>query len=286
MRVIDATPATLRWMAGERLARVLHTFSQACNLVDDRGEVLALVTSKLGLSPFGARLEHLSGRPFGGVTADSPVVVDNCRLAINELVIEFRGANCWDPSPDWPALKGGLGEAPSRLEALLEISIGIAPAGSLLDVYAPSAGDAGPLLRRVRQSASLLAGSLRTGEVSECCAAAQTIAGLGGGLTPAGDDFLVGLFLAAWAGLFGRKAQPHCSAIAEAARPLTTRLSAAYLHAAARGECMERWHGLLKAISTWNVDRLSPEIGALLRVGHTSGADALAGFLAPLLLED
>jgi hypothetical protein len=119
--------------------------------------------------------------------------------------------------------------------------------------------------------------------------AAQTLAGRGAGLTPAGDDFIVGALLAVWAGLLpspsGRGVGGEgelCAPIASAVAPRTTTLSGAYLHAAARGECTEQWHNLFNAIVQHKNPRL--ELEALLAIGHTSGADALAGFIANSLI--
>jgi hypothetical protein len=78
--------------------------------------------------------------------------------------------------------------------------------------------------------------SVINADVRGCHIAAQHLAGLGPGLTPAGDDFMLGAILAA------RIIHPEELAIiltkelSEAAAPLTTSLSAAWLRAAGRGE--------------------------------------------------
>ena len=99
-------------------------------------------------------------------------------------------------------------------------------------------------------------------------------------MTPAGDDFIVGVLLAVWAGRFGPQAETLCEPLAEIAAARTTLLSAAYLRAAARGECMQPWHALFHALCASSTDHLPRATRDLLSIGHTSGADALAGFLA------
>jgi len=106
------------------------------------------------------------------------------------------------------------------------------------------------------------------------------LAGLGGGLTPAGDDFILGALLAAWAGLYGPSAPALAAGVAKAAAAATTTLSAAYVRAAARGECSAYWHRLFAALLQPQTGEAPAALAALLAVGHTSGADALAGFLA------
>lgn len=95
----------------------------------------------------------------------------------------------------------------------------------------------------------------------------EELAGRGEGLTPAGDDYLVG-YAAALALLKGRRAEAR--ALAEAAAARTTRLSATLLRHAARGELPEPAHALL--------ERWDP--GPLLGFGHSSGRWIFKGLAA------
>lgn len=90
------------------------------------------------------------------------------------------------------------------------------------------------------------------------------LAGRGTGLTPYGDDVLVGFAagLVLWHGDSDRAA-----AIAEAAAPLTTLLSATLLRHATRGELPEPAHALLA----------DGDSTPLLRFGHSSGRGMLLG---------
>jgi hypothetical protein len=106
---------------------------------------------------------------------------------------------------------------------------------------------------------------------------AAQLAGLGSGLTPAGDDFLMGVMLRAW--LTHPEPEPFCQQIVEIAVPRTTTLSAALLRAASRGECSAAWHTLLTALESGAQPQLEKAVQAILSHGHTSGADILAGFL-------
>jgi hypothetical protein len=108
-------------------------------------------------------------------------------------------------------------------------------------------------------------------------AAARQLAGLGNGLTPAGDDFLTGVML--WAWLAHPQPQRFSALLAETAVPRTTTLSAAFLQAAAEGECSIAWHRLLQALAAGDERNLVGVVASVLATGQTSGADALAGFL-------
>lgn len=87
------------------------------------------------------------------------------------------------------------------------------------------------------------------------------LAGRGPGLTPLGDDVLVGFFAAS--ALAGHDLRP----VAERAARRTTALSATLLRLAAQGELPEAAHRLLE----------EGEIEPLLGFGHTSGAGIALG---------
>ena len=108
--------------------------------------------------------------------------------------------------------------------------------------------------------------------------AVTALAGWGPGLTPSGDDFLAGLMLSLWA-REGEAARPLCVRIAAAAAPRTTRLSGAFLRAAAEGLADERWHALLHTLATGPEAAIARTAQAVLAFGASSGLDMLTGFL-------
>jgi len=104
---------------------------------------------------------------------------------------------------------------------------------------------------------------------------AETLIGLGPGLTPSGDDYLGGILVAlhalardAQAAILWRWLQPRLAAG-------TSAISAAHLEAAAAGEGHEALHRVLQ-------DPSPSALSALDGVGHCSGWDALAGAAAVL----
>ena len=56
-------------------------------------------------------------------------------------------------------------------------------------------------------------------------------------------------------------------------------LSRAFLRSAVAGEFSAAWHSLLEALSTGSRQRLEVATQEVLAYGHSSGADALAGFI-------
>jgi hypothetical protein len=276
--------AAARWLETTTAARVLSVFDRACNLINQDEAVLALVTSARGMTPFALRVDG-PDRPFENVTTHSPVHVARAegRLDLGPLQVAFGAAERWEARPPWEAI-GRLYSGPAEPAARLrQLADGVALEGSLLDLFRPKTA-ASPLDRsiqdRARAGATRLVGGLGAHDEVEAVAGVRALAGLGGGLTPAGDDFILGAMLAAWAGLYGAGAARLGPALVAAAAPRTTTLSAAYLKAAAAGECTAHWHALFAAQVRQDDGAVQAAVASLVSLGHTSGADALAGFLA------
>lgn len=264
---------------------MLNVFDRACNLTNQAGEVLALVTSERGLTPFALVVGGDDRTPFRGLPTDSLVRVERAtrRLSLGPLCIDYGAAKAWQARPDWRAVRLLFALDPGRLANLAELAAEVDLSGSLLDLYRPDApaGDmARALLSLARRGAIGLVQGLAAHDPAMAGDGARALAGLGGGLTPAGDDFVVGAILAAWAGVYGPGAEQMGAALAEAAAERTTTLSAAYLRAAGRGECLAHWHSLFEALAGSEGQALRTALHDLVNIGHTSGADALAGFIA------
>jgi hypothetical protein len=104
-----------------------------------------------------------------------------------------------------------------------------------------------------------------------------SLAGLGDGLTPAGDDFLAGVML--WAWLAHPAPEQFCSTLAQAAVPRTTILSSAFLRTVARGQCSADWHRLFAALAEGRSAEIACAARQVLAHGASSGLDAVIGFL-------
>src|SRR5262245_48128380 len=128
-------------------------------------------------------------------------------------------------------------------------------------------GGAGPA------HADRLARTLRSGGLP---AAAADLAGRGGGLTPAGDDILAGLFLVSRA-VSGPDAGPALAVLARDAA--SHAISRAYLESSARGRSLAAVHDLFAAGACGRVDLAGLARDRLARIGHTSGLDLAYGVL-------
>jgi hypothetical protein len=142
-----------------------------------------------------------------------------------------------------------------------------------------------PVARVARSRLALfeqwVSGLLETGYAPAAASreAVQGLIGLGPGLTPSGDDLLIGAL--AMLNAIGERAA-HAAmarAIVDVLPGLTTPLSACFLRAAAAGHVGEHLNQIVWSVMTGDVDAA---IEAAAKIGHSSGWDMLAGILATL----
>nr|WP_281069631.1 DUF2877 domain-containing protein [Proteiniclasticum aestuarii] len=108
-----------------------------------------------------------------------------------------------------------------------------------------------------------------------------SLIGLGNGLTPSMDDFLVGL-ISVFA-FFDN----HCELsfhrelleLTERKRHATNRVSASFLQSAVKHRFAQPVLELYDAFQSQNLDRIHHALNRILNIGHTSGSDSLNGIL-------
>lgn len=166
-----------------------------------------------------------------------------------------------------PVLWEPLQRRPERVVAALPV----------LDA-ATGAGEQGPswLDDAVTRASAGLAAALTAGSTDEVEAAAGSLAGLGPGSTPAGDDVLVGACHALWAG--GGAWPEMARRLAARASHRTTRQSARWLAAAAAGRASAPWRTLLAAIATGPGETVARAVAVVAATGGSSGTSSLRGF--------
>ena len=295
LRAVTETPATRDWIARAASPTVMHVFDGAVNLLDGEAGVLSLVGHPLGAGPFTMVLRPERPDDVGRIRfsdwldSRSKIHVEAGLLIAGRLHILLREADWWDPSLPWARLReqcDAMTASMGKLSAWLRT---FAPPGSFAPLlWEASAGKANAgkmaqaMLERAQEPARNLTRALAAGDAESAVASASQLAGLGGGLTPSGDDFIIGAMYGvrlvadmAWAEDVSRR-------MAESAGQKTVRISQAWLEAAARGEASMTWHRLCAAVLDGDPERMQRTTQDLLAVGHTSGADALTGFLSVL----
>lgn len=237
MRAIVAAPAARAALQPGRCGRVVLTSGAAGYL--QFGEDFILLCSPR--APVGPLSVIVAGLRASHVTVGAEVRCDGGRLLIADVEIDLRDASTVAARP-----AAAMAGAPAALAA------------ALAAVPPPPAG-LRPGLRAL--------GRGRLG------AAVQLLAGLGEGLTPAGDDVLGGY--AAW-----RHADLRPVEVVTRAAPRTTPLSLAYLRRAEMGELPDPAARVRDAIRAGRVQAACAAAVALATWGASSGFALLWGMTA------
>jgi len=252
LNAISFTQDVKDWLTNTRQPRVLHIFDNACNLINEQKDVLSLVTSQIGNGPFNLVLEKqvLFSEYFD---VRSEIAIQVGQLILGDLSINTVDAKLWSPRPDWEGLYAKRADILNRILSLQTDD-------------------------EERSNPEFLA-SLVSANISDGTKLVSRLAGLGQGLTPAGDDFIMGALYATWIIHPLEVSSKLAKEVAEAAAPLTTSLSAAWIRSVGMGEAGEAWHDLFDSLVSSDNLRIQESVDNILGIGETSGADALAGFI-------
>lgn len=190
-------------------------------------------------------------------------------IILDQLTIELAHATIWPPQLPF-----------------LQIPLDVAQL-SLHEYSSFSALRSGPAaqITRAQQGIATLKRGIQARKLADVTAGVMALAGLGPGLTPAGDDFLVGLLAALHATAQvgqGQDQQRLCQLIATTAATQTTRLSAAWLQHAGAGHFSQRWHDLILALNGGISAQVRQAVTQIKATGATSGGDGLFGFVTGL----
>lgn len=227
--------------------RVIASFPKAV-YVSLPGGILVLVSPHVHPGPLYLVLDG----PPPEVPPATRVQVGTRRLRVQGIDVDLRD------TAEWAGALPCRAQLASGAPLLMEVASDLASRSALHpDPFRDRAADA-----RNRLRAGDLAGMV------------ERLAGLGPGLTPAGDDALAGVLFIRRI-LEGEGAEPALLDAAAAAR--TTEIASAFLSWAARGQALSPGHDLIAAAANGDRKACAAAAGALARIGETSGADFALG---------
>ncbi len=284
MRLVaqSLTPAVRTWLHTARHVRILHVFEGACNLVADDDSVLSLVTPAIGNGPFNVVVPNVDFTAW--IAPTDPVCMQPDRLHVGRLLVNLASAEEWNPFPDWQRLHRHRDRLLAHESVVQRVLRDHAPASSFAHLVVELSSPLSPIEARCldvarRHWRAMILG-LRQMDRDVCLSSAAHLAGLGSGLTPAGDDWLLGCALAAQIGLPTPRAADLMLRAIRLAAAGTTILSAHWLRAAVMGACSAHWHAFFEQCLLADQHQIYQTALHILRQGHSSGADALAGYVA------
>ena len=238
-----------------------------------------MLTSPVAMGPFAIHMED-SIDWSGRISTEMPVHIHTATIKIDTVRIILEAATNWNPLPQWKHLRN-LKDTQLWVNEIRKQLASYAPEGSIARILSDGeiARATTAYFAKASQAVRMIQKALPARDIPRMQQAAFTIAGLGPGLTPAGDDYLVGVMYALWSTLAPAEAARLSEALAKSAVPRTNNISKAWLRAAAKGEANADWQQLVQVISDAEVSNINLILTRIMDTGHTSGADALAGFV-------
>lgn len=252
-------------------ARVHSVFARAVNVVTPEGALLTLVDAARDDAP-DTLVADADGYDAMGLRRDDPVVAVGGVLALGAcLRVRFDRAQPWvawlpafaDASTGWRANV-------TAVAACLASSSPCSVDDALHEVAR----------RALAFHAAALVDALAAGDAAGAGQHATSLLGLGPGLTPSGDDLLVGLLaVLAIPGSPARRLRGVRGAMLARADERTHLISLSALRAAAQGRVRAGLATLLDAMLTGTVDAAVAALAPVLAIGATSGRDICDGVL-------
>ena len=229
-------------------------------------------------------LQHLGNLSPGGV-----VIVTRERIAFADsgISISTSNAEVWKPSqPATPPLN-----SVDRTDRIRNLAIavyqqkGAEGLGGMLPVlaaFSPKCANRDSQFQGTHAKIDEIRGQIAQGDLLPLSQTVQSFLGLGSGLTPSGDDFVMGLLLSLnrWSLILqlGDSLAVFNEQVVEAAYRCTTTLSANLIECAVLGLADERLMQAVDFLAAAEYHQ-SEVLPGLLNWGNSSGVDALVGMI-------
>ena len=269
-------------------ALVQSVFDSSVNvrLVDQDRLITILISDHYEL-PQGIRL-NIKNVPFQALTVDARVVCRGgiLRFASSPLTIDLRDATIWEAYvPPIDITQPSMKQTCSLLWQVLNRQQRLKQADLVAEDLMHT--DKGSLLtRKLSQPVLELIAATKILDVDASADAARKMIGLGPGVTPTGDDILIGYLAGLWstAGDDNQK----ITFIESFGKSLlkiitdTNEISRTYLYHAVHRQFSSSLINLLNAIGERETVKVQLAAKETMRVGHSSGMDSVTGLLMGL----
>lgn len=284
LRAVSAGPG----FPAEHFDGCVHSvFGSAVNLCLRDGRLVTLLTTAHDNQPRAARVETPSGFRFDDQLRAGQIAAcraGGLRFSGAALLLDLRGARRWEADLQSTGLRGPaldmalVGAALDELARHPGVRAGIA--GAAFEV-----GSDTPLIRAAREPIMALNEAVCWLDLPSASASAAKLVGLGPGLTPSGDDFLVGFQAGLWATAPDEARRRFAQAFGAEVEWLAGRtndISRGFLVDAAQGRVSESLIRLIEQLAGCDETGVRWAARRVLDSGSTSGADTLAGLLIAL----
>ena len=271
-------------------------FHQACNISLERDALLTLVSPEKGNLSQGIRLGTPPEFTFlNQLQVGQPVACRGgvLRLSGSDLSVDLRTASLWhidlkelridlrqrDTAHAWAVARLELGK--HRRRNGISAMTAVVPLARHNPVTSP---EIMTLVERAIKTVPALVDATGNFEADGAITAVRPLIGLGPGLTPSGDDFIVGYLAGLWstAGSDSSRLRFMSSlgALLCQAATGTNTISRTYIKSAVNGNVSEPIATLAQCVGqAKSMDTIREATRTALQVGNTSGADGVLGLL-------
>lgn len=271
-RLVSSPPGAERLFADRVLLEVHSAYRHVVNLAH-KDMLFSLHPASLAGTPMSLVTDAAGGTmEEAGIQRGMKAEFREGFMFLNGLRMDCRKRAVWDPK-----LKACISctELGRIVSAIRQVLPGFCDRGGFSDAF----------VRPGRKRDDFMSEMLRSRfcafwERCEAPAAlAASLVGMGYGLTPSGDDFLVGLlYVLCICGYMEHDTAKEIRSAVQNHLHKTSDLSGQFLKHACAGEFGETFHALLHAVCRGE-DGI-PEIRRIAGTGHSSGVDALNGMAA------
>jgi len=252
---------------------VAAVFPRACVLALQSGALVTLVMRTVGGLPCGITLDAPPTFVFTDCVAAGAKIAARggiLRFAGSSLSVDLRDARPWRSRLTDNAIDFEKRTTREAWDVAMKVL--------------REDGRGASLARLAGVSINLLVDASRDCNIAVASEALSRLVGLGGGTTPAGDDYLVGHFAALWSCVSGDEGRTafvsRLGVGLKESAVRTHRISRVYLEAAAEGEVSERLANLAARLAAGaSPPAVGSAVVAALDVGHDSGANGVMGLL-------
>ncbi|MBU8916952.1 DUF2877 domain-containing protein [Bacillus sp. FJAT-29953] len=261
---------------------VHSTFNRTFNIkCHQNGELYTIACRNVDNGPNTLIIDVDNIRPMEIAVNDQVFTKKNILHIGNKLAISFESVNKWAcVVPGYPLNEEILNQNLKKLKKFIDIH---GKSGGIKKHELPNSLFEAKMSSMLELRTNLLLDELAEDRMSSALEHAISIIGLGPGLTPSGDDFLVGLFTSFSmlnGPFYGRRS--FCEDVVSKAKTLTNDISWMALQKASTGKVRESIILLLNALLGENEADLFLSLNKVLNIGSSSGTDIALGLVGGL----
>jgi hypothetical protein len=275
-----------------RMGGSVHSvFERTVNILGDGpggpGAWVSIHSPDVAMHPHAVLVEPAragaSASPLPGAFVGERARLTGTEIVLGDgrMAVRLGGAGVWSPGP-LPARSTRRAQESNAAETIRDWLKGEVITSPFLRGASNEASVERALGKRCEAIKRNLVTAWRLGDAAGVALAMMSAVGLGAGLTPSGDDFVVGFLGAARLSACGNSPRCRLSRYLRIERSMTTLPSFFMLEGALAGLLPEPLSCLLCAIADEDPHRVLHSAGRLARLGATSGQDMLAGVICYL----